>query len=93
MRAVGGFVAIHAVFAAVGMALLFALGMVSRVRDIRRFGAHAASRSWATAKALEAFSRYYDIVYPNQQWTAARPLRRSAVWPRLSTLRAVPAKC
>ena len=34
MRAAGGFVAIHAVFAAVGMALLFALGMVSRVRDI-----------------------------------------------------------
>ena len=32
--------------------------------DIRRFGAHAASRSWATAKALDAYSRYYDIVYP-----------------------------
>jgi 4-methylaminobutanoate oxidase (formaldehyde-forming) len=54
--------------------------------DIRRFGAHAASRSWATAKALDAYSRYYDIVYPNQEWTAARPLRRSAVWPRLAGL-------
>jgi glycine cleavage system aminomethyltransferase T/glycine/D-amino acid oxidase-like deaminating enzyme len=54
--------------------------------DIRRFGAHAASRSWATIKALDAYSRYYDIVYPGQEWTAARPLRRSATWPRLSTL-------
>jgi glycine cleavage system aminomethyltransferase T/glycine/D-amino acid oxidase-like deaminating enzyme len=54
--------------------------------DIRRFGAFAASRSWAEAKALDAYSRYYDIVYPYQEWTAARPLRRSPVWPRLSTL-------
>jgi glycine cleavage system aminomethyltransferase T len=54
--------------------------------DIRRFGAHAASRSWATTKALDAYSRYYDIVYPGQEWTAARPLRRSAIWPRLSEL-------
>jgi glycine cleavage system aminomethyltransferase T len=51
--------------------------------DIRRFGAHAASRAWATAKALDAYSRYYDIVYPGEEWTAARPLRRSPVWPRL----------
>jgi glycine cleavage system aminomethyltransferase T/glycine/D-amino acid oxidase-like deaminating enzyme len=54
--------------------------------DIRRFGAHAASRSWATAKALDAYSRYYDIVYPGEEWNAARPLRRSATWPRLSEL-------
>jgi glycine cleavage system aminomethyltransferase T/glycine/D-amino acid oxidase-like deaminating enzyme len=54
--------------------------------DIRRFGGHAASRHWATTKALDAYSRYYDIVYPYQEWTAARPLRRSATWPRLATL-------
>jgi 4-methylaminobutanoate oxidase (formaldehyde-forming) len=54
--------------------------------DIRRFGPHAASRSWATTKTLDAYSRYYDIVYPAQEWQAARPLRRSATWPRLSTL-------
>jgi glycine cleavage system aminomethyltransferase T/glycine/D-amino acid oxidase-like deaminating enzyme len=54
--------------------------------DVRRFGPHAASRSWATTKALSAYSRYYDIVYPNQEWSAARPLRRSPVWPRLSFL-------
>jgi len=57
--------------------------------DIRRFGPHAASRSWTTAKALDAYSRYYDIVYPGQEWSAARPLRRSATWPRLSELDAV----
>jgi glycine cleavage system aminomethyltransferase T/glycine/D-amino acid oxidase-like deaminating enzyme len=54
--------------------------------DIRRFGAHAASRSWASAKAIDAYARYYDVVYPHQEWTAARPLRRSAVWPRLAAL-------
>jgi glycine cleavage system aminomethyltransferase T/glycine/D-amino acid oxidase-like deaminating enzyme len=57
--------------------------------DIRRFGAHAASRSWANTKALDAYSRYYDIVYPGQEWSAARPLRRTATWPRLSELDAV----
>jgi len=54
--------------------------------DIRRFGAHAGSRRWTTTKALDAYSKYYDIVYPNQEWTAGRPLRRSAVWPRLKAL-------
>jgi 4-methylaminobutanoate oxidase (formaldehyde-forming) len=54
--------------------------------DIRRFGGHAASRSWATRRALDAYSTYYDIVYPYQERTAARPLRRSATWPRLAEL-------
>lgn len=52
--------------------------------DIRRFGAFSGSRSWATERALDAYSNYYDIVYPYQERTAARPLRRSPVWPRLS---------
>jgi glycine cleavage system aminomethyltransferase T/glycine/D-amino acid oxidase-like deaminating enzyme len=54
--------------------------------DIRRFGGHAASRSWATEKALDAYSRYYDIVFPNAEWSAARPLRRSATWSRAEAL-------
>ncbi len=54
--------------------------------DVRRFGAHAASRTWAATKALDGYSRYYDVVYPGQEWTAGRPLRRSPVWPRLATL-------
>jgi 4-methylaminobutanoate oxidase (formaldehyde-forming) len=56
--------------------------------DIRRFGAHAASRSWATTKALDAYSRYYDVVYPYTEWAAGRPLRRSATWPRAVELAA-----
>lgn len=56
--------------------------------DVRRFGAHAASRTWAATKALDGYSRYYDVVYPGQEWTAGRPLRRSPVWPRLATLQA-----
>jgi 4-methylaminobutanoate oxidase (formaldehyde-forming) len=54
--------------------------------DIRRFGGHAASRSWATARALDAYSTYYDIGYPHQERATARPLRRSATWPRLAAL-------
>ncbi|GGM82279.1 FAD-dependent oxidoreductase [Dactylosporangium sucinum] len=54
--------------------------------DVRRFGAHAASRRWASTKAIDGYSRYYDVVYPGQEWQAARPLRRSAVWPRLGEL-------
>jgi len=84
---------VHGLAAAGGVGKVMAEWIVEGVpewdmstMDIRRFGAHAASRSWATAKALDAYSRYYDIVYPNQEWTAARPLRRSPVWPRLSTL-------
>ena len=56
--------------------------------DIRRFGGHAGSRTWATAKALDAYSRYYDVVYPGEEWSAARPLRRSATWPRFGELEA-----
>ncbi|GAA2380768.1 GcvT family protein [Dactylosporangium salmoneum] len=54
--------------------------------DVRRFGAHSASRRWASARALDGYSRYYDVVYPGQEWATARPLRRSAVWPRLAGL-------
>ncbi len=57
--------------------------------DIRRFGAHAASRSWATARALDAYSTYYDIAYPYHERTAGRPLRRSPTWPRLAEFGAV----
>ncbi|GAA3113029.1 FAD-dependent oxidoreductase [Planomonospora alba] len=50
--------------------------------DLRRFGGHARSASWARARALDAYSTYYDIVYPGEERTAARPLRRSPAWPR-----------
>ncbi|WP_440070517.1 GcvT family protein [Streptosporangium sp. OZ121] len=50
--------------------------------DLRRFGAHARSASWTRAKALDSYSKYYDIVYPGEERTAARPLRRSPAWVR-----------
>ena len=84
---------VHGLAAAGGVGKVLAEWIVDGVpeydvahMDIRRFGAHAASRSWATAKALDAYARYYDIVYPGEEWQAARPLRRSATWPRLSEL-------
>ncbi|WP_432836205.1 GcvT family protein [Dactylosporangium sp. CA-092794] len=54
--------------------------------DVRRFGGYAGGRRWAGTRALDGYSRYYDIVYPGQEWATARPLRRSAVWPRLGEL-------
>ncbi|MFF3443309.1 FAD-dependent oxidoreductase [Streptosporangium sp. NPDC002721] len=50
--------------------------------DLRRFGSHARSSSWTRAKALDSYSKYYDIVYPGEERTAARPLRRSPAWVR-----------
>ncbi|GAA4180544.1 FAD-dependent oxidoreductase [Streptosporangium oxazolinicum] len=57
--------------------------------DLRRFGTHARSASWTRAKALDSYSKYYDIVYPGEERTAARPLRRSPAWVRHVELGAV----
>ncbi|MBG0827511.1 GcvT family protein [Planomonospora sp. ID67723] len=54
--------------------------------DLRRFGGHARSASWARARALDSYSKYYDIVYPGEERTAARPLRRSPAWVRHAEL-------
>ncbi|HYI35018.1 MAG TPA: FAD-dependent oxidoreductase [Thermoleophilaceae bacterium] len=54
--------------------------------DIRRFGAHYASRSYSRVRALSAYSRYYDIVYPHQEFDAGRPLRLSPAYRRLDAL-------
>ena len=35
---------------------------------------------------VEVYSTYYDIHYPNEERTAARPLRRSPAYPRLVEL-------
>lgn len=56
--------------------------------DVHRFAAHARSPRWVRTKALDSYSAYYDIVYPGEERTAARPLRRSSVYPRLTTLEA-----
>ena len=54
--------------------------------DVRRFGRHYRSRRYARVKALDAYSRYYDVVYPHEEREAGRPLRLSAAYPRLRAL-------
>lgn len=56
--------------------------------DVRRFGRHLRSRPYARVKALDAYSRYYDIVYPHEEREAGRPLRVSPAYGRLCELRA-----
>jgi 4-methylaminobutanoate oxidase (formaldehyde-forming) len=54
--------------------------------DIRRFGAQYRSRDFARARAVEVYSTYYDIHYPNEERQAGRPLRRSPAYDRLAAL-------
>ena len=54
--------------------------------DVRRFGAHHRSPRLRVARALEAYSKYYDVVYPGEERTAGRPLRVSAAYQRLREL-------
>ncbi len=54
--------------------------------DIRRFGRQYRSRDYALARAVEVYSTYYDIHYPNEELAAGRPLRRSPAYARLSGL-------
>jgi len=54
--------------------------------DIRRFGGHYRSRRYVRVKALDAYSRYYDIVYPHEEREAGRPLRLAPAYQRLREL-------
>jgi glycine cleavage system T protein len=54
--------------------------------DVRRFGTHYRSRRYALARAAEVYSTYYDIHYPNEERTAARPLKTSSAYGALREL-------
>jgi 4-methylaminobutanoate oxidase (formaldehyde-forming) len=54
--------------------------------DIRRFGVRHRSRSYSKVRALDAYSRYYDIVYPHEERPAGRPLRLPPAYDRLQAL-------
>jgi 4-methylaminobutanoate oxidase (formaldehyde-forming) len=54
--------------------------------DIRRFGAHYASRRYARARAVEVYATYYDIHYPNEERRAGRPLKTAPTYERLVAL-------
>jgi glycine cleavage system T protein len=56
--------------------------------DIRRFGHHHSVRQYARVRALDAYSRYYDVVYPGEEREAGRPLRVSPAYFRLRELEA-----
>ncbi|HLF61127.1 MAG TPA: FAD-dependent oxidoreductase [Acidimicrobiia bacterium] len=57
--------------------------------DIRRFGPQYQSRGYCLALTDEIYSTYYDIVYPNHERQAGRPLRTSPVYPRHQALGAM----
>jgi 4-methylaminobutanoate oxidase (formaldehyde-forming) len=57
--------------------------------DIRRFGAHGASRRWVVERATEVYRRYYGISRPGEGMESARPLRLSPLYGRLRDLGAV----
>ncbi|MEO7198357.1 MAG: FAD-dependent oxidoreductase, partial [Solirubrobacterales bacterium] len=54
--------------------------------DIRRFGRQYESRRHARVRALDAYSRYYDVVFPHAERDAGRPLRVPPAHSRLREL-------
>ena len=48
--------------------------------DVRRFGPQYASRGYCLARTDEVYSTYYDIVFPNHERQAGRPLRTPAAY-------------
>jgi 4-methylaminobutanoate oxidase (formaldehyde-forming) len=50
--------------------------------DIRRFGTQYRSRQFSLARTYEVYSTYYDIVYPNHERQAGRPLRLPPAYSR-----------
>ncbi len=55
--------------------------------DVRRFGGgHYRSQAFTLKRTYEALSKYYDIKYPGEERTSARPLRVSPAYERHRTL-------
>jgi 4-methylaminobutanoate oxidase (formaldehyde-forming) len=50
--------------------------------DVRRFGPQYRSRGYCLARTDEIYSTYYDIVYPNHERRAGRPLKTSPAYAR-----------
>ena len=57
--------------------------------DIRRFHAHAYSRSYVRARAAQQYREVYDIIHPRQQIADPRNLRLSPFYTRQRELGAV----
>ena len=56
--------------------------------DIRRFGAYHRSDNQVLARSLEGQGHHYTIIWPHEEMTAGRPLRRSAIYGALKERRA-----
>jgi dimethylglycine dehydrogenase len=56
--------------------------------DPRRFGAYA-SRGYLKSKNEEAYAKVFTVHYPDEERTAARPLRRTPCYDRMKALGAV----
>jgi glycine cleavage system T protein len=54
--------------------------------DLRRFGPNYASQHYQVERTIETYARYYDIHYPHEERTSARPLRLSPTYHRLREL-------
>ncbi len=52
--------------------------------DIRRFGPPHRDPGWVRTRTLEAYARHYTIAWPAEEFTSARPLRRSPLYDRLA---------
>ncbi len=50
--------------------------------DVRRFGPQYRSRGYCLARTDEIYSTYYDIVYPNHERRAGRPLKTPPTYGR-----------
>jgi sarcosine dehydrogenase len=52
--------------------------------DIRRFGPAHRDTGWVRTRTLEAYAKHYAMAWPSEEYASARPLRRSALYPRLA---------
>ncbi|MCP5087451.1 MAG: FAD-dependent oxidoreductase, partial [Rhodobacteraceae bacterium] len=57
--------------------------------NVRRFGPHYADPHYVAEKAREIYKRYYYLHYPDDEAEWGRPLRLSALYPRLQAAGAV----
>jgi 4-methylaminobutanoate oxidase (formaldehyde-forming) len=51
--------------------------------DIRRFGRNHQDINWVRTRTLEAYARHYTMAWPAEEYSSARPVRRSPLYDRL----------
>lgn len=57
--------------------------------DIRRFGAAHRNGDFVSQRTCEAYAKHYAIAWPNEEYSSARPFRRSPLYERLRAAGAV----